>query len=271
MESPDAKPEEKEEFRYPNLRRHVIEHRGKILLALLTVLKGWHAAGRPAHKLKAWGSFEGWSGVVREAMRFAGWEDPGDTRMALQAVADRDTANMEVIVAHLNDLDLSAEKRGVTAGDVVEKLKDSTFLTAAQAELKAAIEELCGKLDARPLGYKFRHFARRNFNGLMLDRAGEDRLKGNRWKVYTASEISHGRRASPPSPAGSETGSPAAGDAGDGSGREKDHPPETSPPTAGDAGDGRGPRKNHTSPTGGKQRWGSDPNRGTPLSKEVSE
>ena len=36
----------------------------------------------------------------------------------------------------------------------------------------------------RVLGYRFRHFKRRNFGGRMLDKAGPDADHANRWAVF---------------------------------------------------------------------------------------
>ena len=85
LESPDERPELKSGYKYPHLRRrHVLAHRGALLSAALAVLHGWVAAGRPEHGLPAWGSYEGWSGLVREAVVFAGLPDPADARAGLQ-------------------------------------------------------------------------------------------------------------------------------------------------------------------------------------------
>ncbi|HEX4609259.1 MAG TPA: hypothetical protein VH092_13740 [Urbifossiella sp.] len=105
MESADERPELKSNFKYPDLRAHVLDRRQALLSAALTILRGWMAAGRPTHKLPAWGSFEGWSGVVREAVVFAGLSDPGETRQALQSTADRDACAMADILAGLEQLD----------------------------------------------------------------------------------------------------------------------------------------------------------------------
>ncbi len=212
LESPDERPETKGNFRHPDLRDHVRRHRGELLSAALTVLRGWIVAGKPRHGLTPWGSFEGWSGVVREAVVFAGLPDPGDTRVSLQATADRDAAAMTDVLAGLERMD--PDRRGVTAAAVVDAVKPGKVSDPPPAEwvpdLRSAIEELCGRLDSRLLGYKFRHFARRNFAGRMLDRTGEDRLKGNRWAVFPV-----GVRRAEPSPAPPVDRVPAAGDAGD--------------------------------------------------------
>ena len=209
MESADERPELRAGFKYRALRAHVRANRGRLLSAALTILRGWAVAGKPTHGLKAWGSYEPWSDVVREAVVFAGLPDPGDTRMALQTAADRDAGAMGVILDGLEKLD--ANGRGVTAADIIAKLKNVDDGSPEWvAEMRSAVEELCGKLDARPLSMKLRHFKRRNFHGKMLDAAGADRQHGNRWTVMTAAKM----RPEPP-PAAPRSPEPRAGGAGD--------------------------------------------------------
>lgn len=181
LESLDERPETKSCFKYSNLREHVRANRGRLLSAALTILRGWFVAGRPSHGLPPWGSFEGWAGVVREAVVFAGLPDPGDTRLALQTSANQDVVAMGIILRCLKAMD--PERQGVTAAQVIDTLKTTPPSPPEwHADLRAAIEDLCGKLDARKLGYKFRHYARRNFDGQMLDRAGVT-AGANRWVV----------------------------------------------------------------------------------------
>jgi hypothetical protein len=183
LETPDERPEMKEGFRYPDLRGHVLRNRGKLLGAALTILRGWVVAGRPAHKLRPWGSFESWSDVVREAVVFAELPDPGETRLQLQTMADRDANAMADIIAGLDEM--CTDGRGMTTAEIVKRLKEDESPTEAVADMRAAVEELCGKLCGRLLGYKFRHFARRNFNGRMIDKASSAQGK-NRWVVVSA-------------------------------------------------------------------------------------
>ena len=57
MDSPDEKPEIRSDIRRKKLREYVRKHRGTLLAAALTVLRGWH-----------------------ETLVFAGLMDPGLTR-----------------------------------------------------------------------------------------------------------------------------------------------------------------------------------------------
>ncbi len=181
LESTEERPETRTGVKYPDLKAHVYSDRENLLSAALTILRGWVVAGRPTHNLKAWGSFQSWSDVVREAVVFAGLPDPGETRVKLQTVADRDAANMETIIDGLRLMD--AEGSGLTTTEIIKRLKadDSpdTF-----ADMRSAVEEFCSKLDGRLLSYKFRHFKRRNFAGKMLDVASN--AQGvNRWVVVS--------------------------------------------------------------------------------------
>lgn len=160
----------------------------------MTSLRGWVAAGRPRHGLTPWGSFEGWSGVVREAVVFASLPDPGETREQLQTSADRDAAAVSMLIAAIEQAD--PYRRGLTTAAMVEAARPRRHGEPAAEtwaeDLRAGIEDLCGRLDSKFLGYKLRHFKRRNFGGRMLDTAGEDKNHGNRWAVVPVSPRTRG-------------------------------------------------------------------------------
>ena len=84
LESPLENPEEREDFKHANLMRWIDEwKRGHLVTWALTILRAWHVAGRP--KLcKVWGSFEAWSAVVPNAVKWVSGLDP----MAVRAAAD---------------------------------------------------------------------------------------------------------------------------------------------------------------------------------------
>src|SRR5262249_46382873 len=59
--SPVENPEDRTDFKYPNLLEHVHRERGKLLAAGLTILRAFCVAGRPDQGLRPWGSYEAWS------------------------------------------------------------------------------------------------------------------------------------------------------------------------------------------------------------------
>lgn len=78
MESKVENPEERTGFRFPDLVAHARAHRPRLLVAALTVLRWWHAGGRPAPAtpLSTWGSFEAWSTAIRSPLVLLGRADP---------------------------------------------------------------------------------------------------------------------------------------------------------------------------------------------------
>lgn len=88
LESPLDQPGDRTGFRYPDLETFVRTRRAVFVTAALTILRAFCAAGRPAAELKSWGSFEGWSDLVRGALVYAGELDPAETRGEVRSEAD---------------------------------------------------------------------------------------------------------------------------------------------------------------------------------------
>src|SRR5262249_51533648 len=118
LEAPEERPEERQNFRHPNLLGWGGGNRAALLAAALTILRGYCAAGQPNQLLPAWGSFEGWSGLVRSAVVWIEMPDPGDTRLLLQEHADLGAESMSVILASWEKLDPA--RRGLTTAEVVQ-------------------------------------------------------------------------------------------------------------------------------------------------------
>ena len=80
LESPLESPEERAGFRHPALLAWIRQERGRLAVAPVTILAAYCAAGRPDMGLRPWGSFEAWSGLVRQAVVWVGMPDPAETR-----------------------------------------------------------------------------------------------------------------------------------------------------------------------------------------------
>ena len=66
-------------------RAYVAEHRGELVAAALTILRGYVVAGRPEMAIKPFGRFEQWSATVRAALVWLGEPDPLTTRERIVA------------------------------------------------------------------------------------------------------------------------------------------------------------------------------------------
>ena len=58
------RPWERKDFKHPNLRQWVDEHRPRLVWAALTMIQAWILAGKPRWEEKILGSFEQWSGIM---------------------------------------------------------------------------------------------------------------------------------------------------------------------------------------------------------------
>lgn len=76
-------PEERAAFKIPNLRQHVIENRGKLVMAALTILRAYVVAGKPKQDIKPFGRFEKWD-FIRSAIIWIGMADPCLTRKEIE-------------------------------------------------------------------------------------------------------------------------------------------------------------------------------------------
>jgi len=61
-------------FQHPRLKEHVLAERRNLLIALLTLVRAWFAAGQPRTSVPPVGSFEHWTEVVGGILEYAGVE-----------------------------------------------------------------------------------------------------------------------------------------------------------------------------------------------------
>jgi hypothetical protein len=187
LESNRERPEERNDFHRPNLLAWVAENRLRLLTAALTILRGYCAAGRPDFRLSAWGSFEGWSRMVRSAVVWIDLPDPGETRLLLQERADPAAESIGVLLTCWEQID--PERRGLTAAELIQKCKEPPVGSEAlYADVRDSLEGLLGKLDARALGTKLRSYRRRVFQGRFVDRVSKQH-QASRWAVFPASHF----------------------------------------------------------------------------------
>jgi hypothetical protein len=186
LESPMERPEECLDFRYPDLHAWVAHNRPRLLSAALTVMLAYQRAGRPNMKLRPWGSYEGWSAFVRSAVVWVGLPDPGATRLMLEDATDIAVGSMGLILEAWERMD--PQRQGLTAADVIERLKHPVNPPDWYAGMRASIEELAGRLDSTALGRTLRKYRKRVFAGRYINRAGE-RHRAAKWIVYPASAL----------------------------------------------------------------------------------
>jgi len=173
LQSPLENPEEREGFQHTNIRKYVCQNRPRILKAALTILVGYIAAGKPDQKLKSWGSFEGWSDLVRSAVVYAGLPDPGQTRDELRETSDSEAGAIRQMIEAIGRIDVDGH--GLRSSDLLKiaRGKDASYGRDEKQALSDAIESLCGRsidrVNTSSLGNRLSHFRNRVVNGVQLD------------------------------------------------------------------------------------------------------
>jgi hypothetical protein len=164
LESREANPEDRQGFKHADLLGWVSEERGRLLRAALVILKGYCAAGRPNMKLTPWGSYEGWSNLVRSAVVWAKLEDPHETRPEIRERSDPEAAGLPAILEGLEVLTSAPDnKQGIPASKIKELLNDPFYEDDDRVKaLREALMNLCyiGKGDfpsPKSIGKKFQH------------------------------------------------------------------------------------------------------------------
>jgi hypothetical protein len=165
LESPLENPEDRAGFQHVDIKKHVRRNRPALLTAALTILRGYIVAGRPDQKLKPWGSFEGWSDLVRGAIVWAGLADPGETRTILRSTSDSEAGSLRQMLIAIQTVDPSGH--GLRTSDILKiaEGRAQAFSTEDATLLKEATETFCGttlsKTTTQKLGNQLSHFRNR--------------------------------------------------------------------------------------------------------------
>jgi hypothetical protein len=167
LDSPEERPEERTNFLFPNLLDHVRANRPVYLADALTCLRGFIAAGRPKGSGDQFGSFEGWSRIVRDCICWLGLPDPVATRKELISRNDWSADTLAGLVNGLAEAD--PDGNGLTSAKIVELVEREN---PEHETLRAAVLDACGagrKVDTRRLGNMLARFRGTVCDGRAID------------------------------------------------------------------------------------------------------
>src|SRR5262249_52078664 len=133
-------------------------------------------AGRPMPKqLTPWGSFEGWSDLIRGAVTWLMEPDPADAREDMRATSCPETEALQCLYEGIAEADHPRQR--VTVAELLERAARYSGSPKMQA-LTEALHLLCpdrakpGTLNTGSIGMKLHHFKDRTVAGLRLERVG---------------------------------------------------------------------------------------------------
>lgn len=180
-------PEERSNFKIPNLLAWVKQNRAPLLIDAITILSAYSRAGRPKQVVVPFGSFEGWSDLVRSAVMWTGLPDPCDTRKGLQT-ADTTAETLDQVLAAWKLYDPSND--GLIITHLIAELypRDHRPESAEAITMRAALELLTNATQptAKTVGYRLRSYRGRVRNGEFLDTKNDENNKlGVKWKRFS--------------------------------------------------------------------------------------
>lgn len=170
LKSEVENPDEREDFVHPNLREWCWANRGKLLAAALAIPAAYIQAGSPKQPIPRFGSFEGWSDLVRSAMVWAGLPDPAANRLSIRRESDIEVDSMGYVLEKWATVDLAG--CGLTASEFMERVFGRSRGENGPdeyAELRDVLRSMLRKLEPKDLGYKFRKYQGRIIGGRFLD------------------------------------------------------------------------------------------------------
>jgi hypothetical protein len=147
IESPLENPETRADFKHPKLLQWTMEHRARLAVAGLTLLRAYVVAGRPDQKIK-WGGFDEWAALVASALVWAGAPDPMGARRGLEDDDDPTRIADGAVVANWERLCFLHDPRGLTVSSAISALYPPRDRHADEAppdgfdDLREALEHL---------------------------------------------------------------------------------------------------------------------------------
>lgn len=165
LESPLERPEQRSDFKIPNLLRHAEKQRHRLVASAITILRAHAVAGRPPCGAN-WGSYESWSRVIASAIRWIGLPDP----LACCAT-ESEEANEDVNAFSAVADALEAIGRPVAAREILAELfphsRDGGDLFPSYAPAREALESMAprGVVDVRMIGNFLRRARGRQLGG----------------------------------------------------------------------------------------------------------
>jgi hypothetical protein len=186
------RPEERRGFKHPELLAWIKQDRGKLLAAAFTVLRAYCNAGMPRQDLTPFGSFEGWSRLVREAIVWVGQPDPCLTRTKLAESSDTTADALGQLIAAWRVYD--EPSAGLVVSEMLSRLYAKDFAPRDEAcvAMRAALENIVGcppgrAPSPRQVGAKLRLYRRRVIGGHFLDtNSTEYHRNGAVWRLCHA-------------------------------------------------------------------------------------
>lgn len=170
-------PEDRTNFRHPNLEAYVRMNRPRLVVAALTLLRAFILAGKPSHGQPSKGSFGAWDRLIRGAIMWSGGADPLG---GVERLRQRGDASIERISALLVAWEAAFGQLEVTVAEAIRRASEGS-------ELRDAMNAFGAKdraINAQLLGTRLSKLRGRIVGGRSFEDSEDVTRDGvRRWKV----------------------------------------------------------------------------------------
>jgi hypothetical protein len=172
LESRLESPEERRDFKHPDLLAWIGANRRRLVASALTLLRAFTHAGSPMPPgMSLWGSFEEWTRLVPAALVWAGMSDPMLVRASAQAGVSQDRGNLLAVldgIRRLRGAHPATGKELIADLFASARAQDAAFDDAREA-IETVTRAQPGKLpEHTKLGYYLRKAKGRVAGGMRL-------------------------------------------------------------------------------------------------------
>jgi putative DNA primase/helicase len=183
------KPEERTGFQHHPLTPWVQQERPRLTVAALTIIKAYFTAGCPPQSITPMGSFEEWSDLIRQALIWAGEDDPNEGRKNIEAESDPQYDRLAALLDTWAQCYPTNDAR--TLAQVKDDIQTRAALPAQPGNDWNVLQDALGAFDPKyngtslnnqVIGYEFRKFQRRTIAGRRFVSAGQVR-RAQKWAI----------------------------------------------------------------------------------------
>jgi hypothetical protein len=192
LESRLANPEDRTDLKERDLYGWVREHRGELVVAALTLLRSYFLHHTAPIELPPWGSYEGWSSVIRACLVWHGYEDPHRAQQEFSRTLDPTAAGLEMLIDGWRELCQANKLPAITVGEALELLHEDLEYKARTPGYRLRYQALVTALaemapthgralpDVKTVGMLLRTYKGRVANGWRIDQLGKTKT-GQQW------------------------------------------------------------------------------------------
>lgn len=190
----DVMDREASAFRHPDLKGWTAENRTALVSAALTVLRGWHTAGRPSWSRGAcMGSFEPWDRMMSGVLAYAGepafLTDMKERRSESDFMAAYWRAHIHWLHQHFGGEEFTTRK-----------VQEAALKDPAGYEAPPQMDDSTGKDFTRRLGMAYSRHRDRNYDGVRLVKSGLGHGSTLKWRTVSdngGTEVAGGTAPTP--------------------------------------------------------------------------